>query len=334
MKRKIIVFLSVVAVLFGIYCVGVYPINTVFNAYHENVTKAFETASTLASTLAGVSNKVILAHSLGNILTCSAIEDYNMQVDKYFMLNAAVPSEALKASLASTAINGNYMVHEDWGDYLSKTWSSRWYELFDLPDKRAALTWRGRFANVVSNAYNYYSSGDEVFEMFPGMPGTWSGAWDTVLGRRYCWQKQELFKGNEGLGGTEWAGWGFELTVLLTPKYTALEANALTDNQLRTAPVFEKSPSHIFNSNLTKTQIDELLAKAIPALSHATGNTSIPMNHNDQFSLDISTLKSEGWVDRGGDMETNWLHEDLIDMAYLYNFELYDKLVDEGDLDE
>jgi len=38
MKRKIIIFLSVVAVLFGIYCVGIYIINTVFHAYHGKIT--------------------------------------------------------------------------------------------------------------------------------------------------------------------------------------------------------------------------------------------------------------------------------------------------------
>ena len=38
MKRKIIIFLSIVAVLFGIYCVGIYIINNVFHAYHGKIT--------------------------------------------------------------------------------------------------------------------------------------------------------------------------------------------------------------------------------------------------------------------------------------------------------
>lgn len=38
MKRKIIIFLSVVAVLFGIYCTGIYVINNVFHAYHGKIT--------------------------------------------------------------------------------------------------------------------------------------------------------------------------------------------------------------------------------------------------------------------------------------------------------
>ena len=334
MKRKIIIFLSVVAVLFGIYCVGVYPINTVFNAYHENVTKAFETAATLASTLAGVSNKVILAHSLGNILTCSAIEDYNMQVDKYFMLNAAVPSEAFDGELANTSTNGNYLVHEDWGGYAPKTWCSEWHKIFSLPDKRATLTWRGRFANVVSNAYNYCSTEDEIFELFPGTPNTTEGMNDGELGYRYSWQKQELFKGNEGLGGTQWAGWGFELNVFLQPIYTVQEANALTTNQIRVAPVFEHSPIHIFDPYLTKDETDELLAEAIPAISTAAGNTQVTPSTKPNFSFNISTLKENGWIYRNDELEENWLHEDLIDMAYLYNYKLYEKLVNDGDLDD
>ena len=43
--------------------------------------------------------------------------------------------------------------------------------------------------------------------------------------------------------------------------------------------------------------------------------------------------KPNGWINRGGDMQNRWLHEDLIDMAYLYNYEFFNKLVDVGELE-
>ena len=39
-------------------------------------------------------SKVVLAHSLGNMLVSSAAVDHNLQYSRYYMLNAAVPMEA------------------------------------------------------------------------------------------------------------------------------------------------------------------------------------------------------------------------------------------------
>jgi len=109
-----------------------------------------------------------LTHSLGNVLTCSAIEDHNLQVDKYFMLNAAVPSEAFDGGLANTSTNGNYLVHEDWGQYyFGQTndflFASEWYKLFNNNDARHDLSWRGIFTNMNNTTiYNMYSSGENV----------------------------------------------------------------------------------------------------------------------------------------------------------------------------
>ncbi|MBR3085468.1 MAG: hypothetical protein IKH04_03600 [Kiritimatiellae bacterium] len=74
--------------------------------YYLNVENAFATAPYLASLVNSVQGeKVILAHSLGNTVVSSAMQDYGMQVGKYFALNSAVASEAYDPSLADTSTN-------------------------------------------------------------------------------------------------------------------------------------------------------------------------------------------------------------------------------------
>ena len=56
-----------------------------------------------------------------------------------------------------------------------------------------------------------------------------SGNW----GERYSWHKQEIWKGRKSLlgfvGTTEWSGWGFKENMLGVKKWSAQEANAITD---------------------------------------------------------------------------------------------------------
>ena len=61
---------------------------------------AFATASNLVDTVVSLpgTNRVMLAHSLGNMLVSSAAVDHGLQYDRYYMLNAAVPMEAYDAS--------------------------------------------------------------------------------------------------------------------------------------------------------------------------------------------------------------------------------------------
>jgi len=42
--------------------------------------------------------------------------------------------------------------------------------------------------------------------------------------------------------------------------------------------------------------------------------------------------KPNGWLNRGDDYGTRWLHNDLKNVAYLYNYSLFEKLVDVGGL--
>ena len=87
--------------------------------YHEDVVSAFETAPHLVDYANGLSGqKTVMAHSLGNMVVSSAIADHGMGVDKYFMLNAAIPSEAYDESSWNSDDSGlNPMMHNDWAGY-------------------------------------------------------------------------------------------------------------------------------------------------------------------------------------------------------------------------
>jgi alpha-beta hydrolase superfamily lysophospholipase len=64
--------------------------------YYDNVRNAFLTASNLSVAVANLpgTQKFIMAHSLGNIVVSSAIQDFGMNIDAYFAIDAAVATEA------------------------------------------------------------------------------------------------------------------------------------------------------------------------------------------------------------------------------------------------
>ena len=181
--------------------------------YHGNVVHAFETASAFAATNAqSVSGSTtVIAHSLGNMVVSSAIQDHGFSPARYFMLNAAVPIEAFDPAQWNTAETNNPFEFEDWVGYPSNTWASCWHTLFPTNDTRSDLTWKGRFADVPqrTSLFNYYSTGDEVLSIFDEPDPDGSGKITihpfALGGATYhSWQKQERFKGRWGqsaLGG-------------------------------------------------------------------------------------------------------------------------------------
>ena len=177
--------------------------------YHVNVRHAFETAPVLAfflnNNLAG-QDITLAAHSLGNMVACSAIQDYEAMPDRFFMLDAAVAMEAFDAGLT----NQPFMTHPDWRDYPERLYASEWFRLFPDDDGRHALTWRGRFQDVpqLTDLYNFYSSGEEVLENRQDDSDPWISdiasfqlQWPTFrlpvnwLTGRYAWVLQETLKG-------------------------------------------------------------------------------------------------------------------------------------------
>jgi hypothetical protein len=330
--------------------------------YQLNVENGFQTASDFTAYVSGLSGtRVVVAHSLGNILVSSAIVDHSLSVDDYFLCDAAVASEAYDASMA----NNGSLVHNGWTDYSNRTWSAYWYQLFDS-DTRAELTWRGRFGAMptLTRAVNCYSSGDEVFELTDDLTFL-AGVFDvdrwllfptiqTDFGR-HSWQKQEMYKGRRyttGLmsaGGTPHAGWGLNATwseqppgsgnYEIVPVYTVTEANTATVSQLQTNPVFRAYPDWLVGTNaLSQAQQDEMLAMGIPALTPSAGRVSLSeAMYGDvgvgQFDLNTVSFKGDGWPDRGDPAFQDWKHNDLKAMAYVYTYKLFRKIVEEGGLE-
>jgi hypothetical protein len=85
---------------------------------------------------------------------------------------------------------------------------------------------------------------------------------------------------------------------------------------------------------MTNDEIDELLTMGIPALSYPAGVTDIEKNNFREISFNMEDFDQDnGWLNRGDPYGTRWLHNDLKNVAFLYNYSLFDKIVDDGELE-
>ena len=68
----------------------------------------------------------------------------------------------------------------------------------------------------------------------------------------------------------------------------------------------------------------KLLAEALPATSFATGANEISV----RFSKNIDMMEEfkNGWPLAERNNNPNWLHSDFRDVAYFYNWKLYDDI--------
>ena len=337
----------------------------VFNGgdnYHGNVVHAFETAASFASAFSGIAaNSTILAHSLGNMVVSSAIQDHGFRPTRYFMLNAAVPAEAYDPSAWDDSPLFNPMVHEEWVDYASRTWASHWHRLFPTNDVRSTLTWKSRFADVPNRTelFNYYSTGDEVLSIFDTPDADGSEAITVNAGTGgdmsyHAWQKQERFKGRFGIdwwagnAGTSDMGWGFStlghwplgnppmyhpyyvagefvMNYVRESRYTPAQAAAATnDAQLISDPVFGHGLFlGIPSASLTATERDVHLARGVPALSGPVGSRTISVIPGSR-NLNLNGRTSgESWPRINFDRWTGWRHSDIKDIALPFVFSVF-----------
>jgi hypothetical protein len=287
------------------------------------VINAFQTAPAFKNFLVSsvMGEKIVAAHSLGNMVVSSAIADHDAPVDKYLAMNAAVSLEAFD----ETEQEQTEMIPSAWNGYDTKLRASEWFKLFEgqYPiDNRGKLTWRNRFANVMNvTMYNFYSGGDEVV----------SGAW----------QLQEKLKGFVPIISSD-GGWKFNVTDYLhDPEYDIppTEANALPDETLRVRPFFDKggiitpllqpgTPGSIEASS----NRNELMARAFPATTWGAGreksNAIDPENNKDMQAVFKTTKKVNGndvvfWPRNNG----RWFHSDTKAIAYTYTYSLFDNIV-------
>ena len=317
--------------------------------YHQNASNAFVVASQLASTINAIpGDKVMIAHSLGNMVVSSMIQDYGLQVSKYLMCNSAVPAEAYDTTLSPT----NVLVHKDWNEYPRKSFANEWYRLFEdnVGDDRQLLTWGGRFADVADVAVNFYSTGDHVLELERNN-NVWATDgyenWDQMF-ERYSWHKQELWKGRKGLffnmGTTDWSGWSIRENILGYNVIQPTNAWLMSNAELKTNTVFKLQPESMNANSISLLVRGVLLAKGIPSRTSPSGamkwGTELMDNKmNDLNSTNVGQngiARPNGWKIRPNglfdDWGTRWLHSDMKDMAYFYVFKFFEKVKEEGEL--
>ena len=308
--------------------------------YQQNASNAFVVASQIVSTLADniPGEKVIMAHSLGNMVVSSMIHDYGLQVSKYLMCNSAVPAEAYDVSMS---LRTSKLVHPEWEEYPPNSWASNWHTLFDdYPnDDRKRLGWPGRFTGVLAVAINFYSTGenggDEILELYNrntiGVPTGISNSWG-----HYSWHKQEMFKGRGGIGGTDWSGWNIEEDMLGRNKISVSNALEMTDADFRTNTVFYCYPASMNSTNIPLLVRGAHLAKGIPALTSAAGATQFGGSLMEQRMINLNDSndgipRPNGWPSRSS-YPDRWLHSDMKDVSYFFNFMFFKKIIEKGNL--
>jgi len=194
--------------------------------FQINMINAFHTAEMFANFLRHQQwqkNKtVVAAHSLGNMLVSSAIEDWTNRddqgvpterlVDNYIMINAAVSQEAY--GLGNRVDRD--MVYRSWGQLIndnpnnpinpqhSKLFAFNWNLLFQqTEDSRQYLTWNNRFGNVsvfTDKHTNIWSMGDRTFFPHPHENMVISEPLSAIMIGLQTFARQEK---NKGLGGVQ-----------------------------------------------------------------------------------------------------------------------------------
>jgi pimeloyl-ACP methyl ester carboxylesterase len=316
--------------------------------YYINVRHAFMTAEQAATNINALSGeKIILAHSLGNMLVSSAAKDYGLVYSKYYMINAAVPMEAYDATA-----NNALMIDGAWKDMPIKFRASRWSTQFSQSpyenDFRGTLSWRGRFAGI-QNAINCYSPTEDVLKN-PKVNKIFGMSAGSDFGG--AWSQQELFKGcalwygvnSIAFSGAEIeGGWGINARYMVNPlAYIPLSGfnpsyfSEYTREDLITKPLFTSMNDDRMSSTNELNFVDanlraKMLGDAIPAESFAAGANETGggvLNYNMQIDT------PNGWPSQREKNTSNgiirqWLHSDLKNVSFFYVFRLFNKIINE-----
>ena len=326
--------------------------------YHTNVANAFITAPYFQGFLASLNGETTLAgHSLGNMLCLSAISDWGAQPKNYFMIDAAVPMEAIDGSLDTRPS----MVHPDWTNVANCFWASKWFNVWTNTDGRNTLTWNNRLANFGTvNVYNFFSSGEEVLREDPGAPpsGALSAIFDNAVNYWseqtgfFVWSWQEKLKGRTSIDvvGSTHGGWKFNddtdsgYVKFINQLRTHVPPAVLTNSVIQTNAFFDMSVDKgLFTINSSGSDYAQfnrngILSDSIPALTLPIGANSVsrlsqPKNLTEN-NFDMQSLYQNSWpaarltTDEGN----NWHHSDIRDIAYPFNYKFFIQLVNLGNL--
>lgn len=314
--------------------------------YQQNVANALGTAIDLKDYVnRQTGRKVVLAHSLGNMVVSRAISKYELEVDTYILLNAAVPVEAYDPTQFSTETN-NVMVPLTWRGLTNLCWSAQYHSLFPEDDDRHDLTWKGYFANVpnLTTMINYHSGtntedGDEVLELFDeGPPSIFQG--ETIS--HYSWHKQEVNKGcgeSANPASTDCAGWGMRDFGSTFANPNLYESTGIIWERvleyMKRYPIFWPNPESILTNSIPMADHYTILAKGIPALSGPAGSRPFleePRVYN--INMNLPNFKN-GWPhtgDRYEDFLVRWLHSDIVAVSFLFTHPLFFDIMEKGNL--
>jgi hypothetical protein len=331
-----------------------------------NIVNAFNTAPLLNTFLNSLSGtNIVAAHSLGNIVVLSALNDCtNRNINTYFMIDAAVAIEAIDTTVASNSD----MYPSAWAGYNGNLLASGWHTLWPSTDGRSTLTWNGRLAGLQNaSIYNFFSSGEEVLRDYPGVPPTSlpdiavDEAAYVVDGEtgEYTWVWQEknkgLMKGNWVLSSNH-GGWQFNQIWQPTPMPPE-EAAELTTNQLQTNAFFNfasaTNSAYPFTNDLAletssgssyaQTNRNRIISDAIPCLTLPLGanyDTNLDTIFGDTRNFDMQLTYENGWpADRGKPAYPpdttaagEWHHSDNRAVAYTFTYKLFNQMVTLGNL--
>ena len=187
------------------------------------------------------------------------------------------------------------------------------------------------------------TNGDEVLEILTNNNiHVLSGA-SSSLGH-LSWHKQELFKGRligNGLGGTTWAGWNIDENIIGGNKIsveTAREMDRTDPSAFKTNTVFYLNPPSMNQSTIPLLVRGAHLTMGIPALTPSVGWTGLNgkldvdvVFDEDDTSQESKLPRPNGWPVRSS-YPNQWLHSDMKDMSYFYNFKFYERVKEKGGL--
>jgi hypothetical protein len=261
--------------------------------YHGAVFNALQTGDQLRNALGFLdpANTTVMAHSLGNMVACQAIQKGGLTPRRYLMLNAAVPTEAFAEVSDSEAGN---MVEKDWrgkeGTYTPEYFTANWYKKFPETDLRSKLKWSDLFSRMRTGGFtiNCYSKGDDIvrcpeeIDSISLVQQIWEGGFA-------AWKSQELLKGlrwSESLGSLgmarDQAGWSRKRfgpvdqpDPAYNPYFREFLEPGMTSQDAATVQALLGRPLVIY----------DLFARAIPALSYGAGAQPIPGFNNKAASL-------------------------------------------------
>lgn len=341
--------------------------------YQHNVWYAQRTSAALKSYVeaaqADATKRIVMGHSLGNMVVCEALRE-GLVAGQYYMFNAAVASEAIDETfrVENPGDDGfDKYVRPEWRDYPTGTWAANWYKLFNnnSTDSRGKMGWANRFSDALDNAsevFNYYSTGDSIFTEDSSIPSVitdvthWGIDWFLwiipyptveVTFENHSWQKQEVLKGMATVAGTLSGGWGFNVW----PEYDSITrewknvrysprgaANALADLSVKTKPVFNVSDAaEMMNPNATDDDIFLALAKHVPAISSPVGRRAVWNDNGKSINMNLNSenggiARPRKWGRIHPIFGSAWLHSDMKDMAYFYVYKLYEQIIEKGHL--